>query len=94
MKTAEEMLDEHYENLNGNASDIIVAIKQIQLDAMREGMRRAAEIAEARHGWRNEPQMKHILSAAEQLTEKDLSVEMDAPQRTPHGNNEPSHCAR
>jgi len=73
MKTAEEMLDEHYENLNGNASDIIVAIKQIQLDAMREGMRRAAEIAEARH-LDGDMHSEAILSAAEQLTEKDLSV--------------------
>ena len=73
MKTAEEMLDEHYENLNGNASDIIVAIKQIQLDAMREGMRRAANV-DMWDGSCSEvcPNKQVILSAAEQLTEKDL----------------------
>ena len=73
MKTAEEMLDEHYENLNGNASDIIVAIKQIQLDAMREGMRRAANV-DMCDGSCSEvcPNKQVILSAAEQLTEKDL----------------------
>jgi len=48
-------------------------VKQIQLDAMREGMRRAAEIAEARH-LDGDMHSEAILSAAEQLTEKDLSV--------------------
>lgn len=71
MKTAEEMLDEHYENLNGNASDIIVAIKQIQLDAMQEGMRRAHDVI---CGKKSKGMKLAILSAAEQLTEKDLSV--------------------
>lgn len=79
MKTAEEMLDEHYENLNGNASDIIVAIKQIQLDAMQEGMRRAA--GEVRMTARDDKKdaagnlcaaETAILTVAEQLTEKDL----------------------
>jgi len=72
MKTAEEMLDEHYENLNGNASDIIVAIKQIQLDAMKEGMRRAADTCN--HWDTGDKNEERILSASEQLTEKDLSV--------------------
>lgn len=52
--------------------------KQIQLDAMKEGMRRAAEIAYKKHqeaildclcGSNAE---ENILTAAEQLTEKDL----------------------
>ena len=55
-------------------------IKQIQLDAMREGMRRAAEEIDVRclhlerRPWTLDVQNLHtaILSAAEKLTEKDL----------------------
>lgn len=54
-------------------------VKQIQLDAMREGMRRAAGMAWTEHS--NEEKAEgmielktEILSAAEQLTEKDLGV--------------------
>ncbi len=51
-------------------------VKQIQLDAMREGMRRASEIClpkTKREYLLSESACKQrILSAAEQLTEKDL----------------------
>lgn len=48
-------------------------VKQIQLDAMREGMRRAANV-DMCDGSCSEvcPNKQVILSAAEQLTEKDL----------------------
>ena len=48
-----------------NASDI----RQIQLDAMREGMRRATELA---CEYTIKVDREAILAAAEQLTEKDL----------------------
>lgn len=47
-------------------------VKQIQLDAMREGMRRAAEIVVTDEATSYGVIKAHILSAAEQLTEKDL----------------------
>lgn len=48
-------------------------IKQIQLDAMREGMRRAADIVKTHEPERTEVgYRKAILTASEQLTEKDL----------------------
>lgn len=75
MKSAEEWVKEagttegadwrDYDNLD------LDTVNQIQLDAMREGMRRAAEIAEARH-LDGDMHSEAILSAAEQLTEKDL----------------------
>jgi hypothetical protein len=48
-------------------------IRQIQLDAMKEGMRRAARIADEAQ-YKTEPRdcMCAILSTAEALTEKDL----------------------
>jgi hypothetical protein len=55
-------------------------IDQIQLDAMKEGMRRAAELAD--NSVRLEPGYSHltqqnikqaILASAQQLTEKDLT---------------------
>ena len=46
-------------------------IRQIQLDAMREGMRRAAELSNVANPT-GQMVTKSILSAAEQLTEKDL----------------------
>ena len=46
-------------------------IKQIQLDAMKEGMRRAAGLCDADFYEHNECR-KTILTAAEQLTEKNL----------------------
>jgi hypothetical protein len=81
MKTAEEWLD----NIGGGSpigdeADLmmIAIIKQIQLDAMKEGMRRAAEIEQTTAdigtdydaGWNHKTQA--ILTAAEQLTEKKL----------------------
>jgi len=51
-------------------------IKQIQLDAMREGMRRAASVCILtidENGMADAAECRdRILSAAEQLTEKDL----------------------
>lgn len=47
-------------------------IKQIQLDAMKEGMRRAAEVAYKINDGHDWPVTRAILTAAEQLTEKDL----------------------
>jgi len=74
MKTAEEWLkqaDESKAQFTENYEEWRISFaREIQLDAMR-GMRMAATIV-ATHGWRNEPQVKHILSDVEQLTEKDL----------------------
>lgn len=69
MKTAEE----HVCNLAVSPNltdDAIQTIREIQLDAMKEGMRRAAKL-EMEHlsGVGGSPT---ILTAAEQLTEKDL----------------------
>ena len=64
--------------LTGFVEVIAPIIKQIQLDAIKEGMRRAADIlikteVEGRHPWCvREESHKAILTAAEQLTEKDL----------------------
>ena len=60
-------------------SEVIEAIKQIQLDAMKEGMRIAAKIT-MDYDSRNDTwggglltgKKNQILTAAEQLTEKDL----------------------
>jgi len=84
MKSAEDW----YDNNDATTRDGVIAIlKQIQLDAMREGMKRAADIANmkgcgiiTRHAvngpfdaymFRGDIRQE-ILSAAEQLTEKDL----------------------
>ena len=51
-------------------------LKQIQLDAMKEGMRRAAQLNQkmmSNGDYPLEDYYKNILSAAEQLTEKDLA---------------------
>lgn len=79
MKTAEEWVEMLKEGTHKPLSYTKV-VKQIQLDAMREGMRRSAEELAKDHGKIhcmecgkeevNECQL--ILSAAEQLTEKDL----------------------
>ena len=81
MKKAEEILNGW--NLCANDTQIIQDIKQIQLDAMREGMRRAARINRANMdkwmltgttdaGYGAEVSALDILSAAEQLTTKAL----------------------
>ena len=71
MKTAEQWLkeaDESNAQFAENYEDWRVNFtKQIQLDAMREGMRMAADKIQSR-----EDLKQSILSAAEQLTEKDL----------------------
>ncbi len=80
MKTAEEWV----KDLHGtSSSDIFLItkrhIKQIQLDAMKEGMKRAAEMISScpsacecsqSVGWKESEQS--ILTASEQLTQKDL----------------------
>ena len=71
MKTAEEWLEEMFGRNNWITADS-VTIKQIQLDAMREGMRRAAEIVVTDEATSYSVIKSHILSAAEQLTEKDI----------------------
>lgn len=87
MKTAEEWMSQ-MSGLNNPALLTVnrMAIREIQLDAMKEGMRRAATIAEgetfAVGGVHTEWEVaydkgccdceKAILTAAEQLTEKDL----------------------
>ena len=79
MKTAEEWHEQFDSGLPQRAIDID-DIKQIQLDAMKEGARRAAEQVKAQH-YSSESSTRHvtlnvaqraILTAAEQLTEKDL----------------------
>lgn len=83
MKTAEEWHEQSDSRLPQRAIDID-DIKQIQLDAMKEGMRRAAELTkppmrrECEYGqYQQYDQISQqcaeaILTAAEQLTEKDL----------------------
>lgn len=88
MKTAEEWANEMNHGCARQRPDHIALseIKQIQLDGIKEGMRRAAVIAEGetfasggiRTGWETAYEQgcndceKAILTAAEQLTEKDL----------------------
>lgn len=76
MKTAEERIQENNplllvggETYNG----IVERYKQIQLDAMREGMRRAAGVrATYSDSSQTLIEATAILTAAEQLTTKDL----------------------
>lgn len=71
MKTAEEWVSKFgaYGVVSQGDTETTIfdvrEIRQIQLDAMKEGMRRAARLAD----WMG----KEILSDAEQLTEKDLT---------------------
>ena len=83
MKTAEEWHEQFDSGLPQRAIDID-EIKQIQLDAMKEGARRAAELTKPpmRRECEYEQYQQYdqisqqcaeaILTAAEQLTEKDL----------------------
>lgn len=68
MKTAEDLA---YELLGGEnlKQGSVKWLQQIQLDAMREGMRRAVDMA---CEYTVKVDRDAILSAAEQLTEKDL----------------------
>lgn len=91
MKTAEEWMKQlGGQTSTGEHPPLItinrMTIREIQLDAMKEGMRRAATIAEGetfvsggiRTGWETAYEQgcndceKAILTAAEQLIEKDL----------------------
>jgi len=78
MKTAEEWKTEWRKlpcgTLEEHETNATTIINQIQLDAMREGMRRAAEIAQDDEQSKDKRPVisKAILAAAEQLTTKDL----------------------
>lgn len=77
MKTAEEWMSQ-MSGLNNPALLIVnrMAIREIQLDAMKEGMRRAAKITKQMitgGDCGHEGTTKAILSAAEELTEKNLT---------------------
>ena len=80
MKTAEEWIQENNplllvggETYNG----IVERYKQIQLDALKEGMRRAVKESTQYHlGDTKQAKITQqaILTASEQLTEKDLDI--------------------
>lgn len=88
MKTAEEWAKEYerrFCDLNVEADEKVgegvvpfedihaIIIRAIQLDAMKEGMRRAAEVADNRIKHAVVPKItRAILTTAEQLTTKDL----------------------
>ena len=90
MKTAEEWVNEYdhtFSALNEEADKVVgkdvvpfedihaILIRRIQLDAMKEGMRRVAAkllINESPHDMTVCRVHDNILTAAEQLTEKDL----------------------
>lgn len=91
MKTAEEWAKEYeskYRQLDAEADRVVgggvlnsediheIIIKQIQLDALKEGMRRAADLFGnpdcKNYTQYNKDIVSEILTAAEQLTEKDL----------------------
>lgn len=77
MKTAEEWLKEN--DVSHPNTDLVELIQTIQLDAMREGMKRAAEITK-QYDNKNDTwgggllcgKKDQILSAAEQLTVDDI----------------------
>ena len=73
MKTAEEWFNKYKVNADKYLS--MSAIEAIQLDAMKEGMRRAAEIAkqESDKVCYEDPYAHHaIIAKMDKLTEKDL----------------------
>ena len=84
MKTAEEWMSQ-MSGLNNPALLTVnrMAIREIQLDAMKEGMRRAEMLVQKEHNSFSEPncngafktarnRMSNAILTAEQLTEKDL----------------------
>ena len=81
MKTARQLIpvgERIYWSIeHGRAGEVIVELQAVQLDAMREGMMKAAKICEGRITESDltieaTRCMQKILTAAEQLTEKDL----------------------
>lgn len=72
MKTAEEWYStEYFDVADVNKDTFINICKQIQLEAMKEGMRRAAAMVETMD--EDVSKMPSIINmASEQLTEKDL----------------------
>jgi hypothetical protein len=72
MKTAEEWAEIWPDTDFDSELMMLIRIKQIQLDAMKEGLRRANRIVETTSGISRIVVSKQILTAAKQLTEKDL----------------------
>jgi microcompartment protein CcmL/EutN len=77
VKTAEEWIDMMDKSDNGYFTvNFANHIRQVQLDAMKEGVRRAAKVITPDGNYnrikRQEEGVQAILTAAEQLTEKDL----------------------
>lgn len=72
MKTAEEWRKEIpvFSNAKWTPETICKYLKQIQLDAMKEGMGRASRFCREQAVWQDSHYQ--ILTASEQLTEKDL----------------------
>lgn len=75
MKTAEEWCEElglvHHKptyDIDGREMSMAECVKQIQLDAMKEGMRRAAETIDLSRPSSPYARRQAILDAAEQLT--------------------------
>ena len=77
MKTAEEWADAYWQGYNAGPN-YPKFIEQIQLDAMKEGMRRAACLTRQNLNSLNVDSLARavladeLLTATEQLTEKDL----------------------
>jgi hypothetical protein len=70
MKTAEQWVKQYNKMLPENYGLTQTLIEEIQLQAIKEGMRRGAIMAEH---WNGAVSIDNIiLTAAEQLTEKDL----------------------
>ena len=70
MKTAEQWVKQYNKMFPENYGLTQTLIEEIQLQAIKEGMRRAAVMAEH---WNGAVSIDNIiLTAAEQLTEKDL----------------------
>lgn len=72
IKTAEEWVQASCNLESSDAHNIKQFYKQIQLDAMKEGMRRAIKYIKPLRDGGLFNMRKTILTAAEQLTEKDL----------------------
>jgi len=75
MKTAEEWIEETTGSPKCRLTTIgACSIEEIQLDAMKEGMRRAAKCATIGNAKIQIQNEENILTASEQLTIKDLEV--------------------
>lgn len=77
MKMALDWWNSNYDNFDGTAKDTIGIIQQIQLDAIKEGMNRAADISEGELRRIQAPPIffrlcDKVNQIANQLTLKDL----------------------